>query len=88
MGLQDKAKVLEVVVISVVTASNIKKSMTHTRTNNTTKRKRKIAWKLKIKKWSLCNWQRIKFDMQVKINESASGQLNFVDQYFYLKPIL
>jgi hypothetical protein len=51
MGLQDKAKVLEVEDISAVMVSSTKKiSMYHTRTNNTTRSRRKAASKLKIKK--------------------------------------
>ena len=55
MALQDTAKALAVVVISAVTVSNTRRNTFHTKTNSTTKRKRKTALKHPIRKWSQCN---------------------------------
>ena len=56
MDLQDTAKALAAVVISAVTVSNTRRNnIFHTKTNSTTKRKRKTAWKHQIRKWSQCN---------------------------------
>jgi len=43
MAHQDTAKALAVVDISAVTVSNIRRNIFHTKTNSTTKRKRKTA---------------------------------------------
>lgn len=71
-----KAQVVE------VAATVVNKSTKKTTKTKITKRRKIIKNKTKIhQKWSLCNWRKNRFILQ--INESPSGQLSNVDLFIF-----